>query len=499
MYKVYCDFDETVTVRDVGSQILAQYGTRIASEIWSDFDSGVKSAAECLEIACESVTGMNAEGFARIVEAQQLKPGFVEFADYCRANSIELHIDSDGFSCYIREILAHNELAHIPFWTNSIELKKDGTLSHEFPNQREGCDRCASCKCALLLTTSDDSDTIVYIGDGYSDWCPAMMADVVFRVPRSQTAVWRAWHSASSVRRFYRSASYSFELFDRTPEISPRASAPAEEGINNYRVIRVASGVYSRCYTVLIKMIIIPRIFEQFSELIAAQSTRIGGVSPEPLGMNLSSHVGDEQANVDENRRRFFEAIDVPNGTKTVYQHQIHSANINIVNGNESIIKDSDALITGEPNVLLGVTVADCTPILLYEPKAKLIAAGHAGWRGTEQMIALAAVRKMIELGGSSENIFAFIGASASGEKYEVGLEVATLFEEKNLVDLHNGKFLLDVKAANLDQLLFAGVPSDQIEVSPLCTISDDRLHSYRRDGKRSGRMLAIIERKDKS
>jgi YfiH family protein len=246
-------------------------------------------------------------------------------------------------------------------------------------------------------------------------------------------------------------------------------------------------------------MIIRPAIFAQFPEIIAAQSTRIGGVSPEPLGMNLSSHVGDKQENVDENRRRFFTAIGVPGGTKTVYQNQVHSANVHFVHGDEGIVKESDALITAQPNVLLGVTVADCTPILLYEPKAKLIAAIHAGWRGTEQMIALATVRKMIELGGSPEKIFAFIGASASGEKYEVGLEVATLFEEKHVVDLHNGKFLLDVKAANLDQLLFAGVPKNQIEVSPLCTISDERLHSYRRDGKRSGRMLAVIERMDKN
>jgi YfiH family protein len=243
-------------------------------------------------------------------------------------------------------------------------------------------------------------------------------------------------------------------------------------------------------------MIIRPKIFEQFSEIIAAQSTRIGGVSPEPFGMNLSSHVGDEQSNVDENRRRYFKLIGVPGGTKSVYQNQVHSSNVHVVHGDEGVVKDSDALITREPNVLLGITVADCTPILLYEPKAKLIAAVHAGWRGTEQMIALAAVRKMVELGASPENIFAFIGASASGEKYEVGLEVATLFEEKHLVDLHNGKFLLDVKSANLDQLLFAGVPANQIEVSPLCTISDERLHSYRRDGKRSGRMLAVIERR---
>jgi polyphenol oxidase len=244
--------------------------------------------------------------------------------------------------------------------------------------------------------------------------------------------------------------------------------------------------------------IIRPHLFDPFPEIIAAQSTRLGGVSPEPFGMNLSSHVGDEQKNVDENRRLFFKAIGVPEGTKEVYQNQVHSPNVNVVQGDEGVVKESDALITSKPNVLLGITVADCTPILLYDPITKLIAAVHAGWRGTEQMIALAAVRKMEELGAEPINIFAFIGASASGEKYEVGLEVATLFEEKHLVDLSGGKFLLDVKAANLDQLLFAGIPRDHIEVSPLCTISDERLHSFRRDGKRSGRMLAVIERQAK-
>jgi len=139
-----------------------------------------------------------------------------------------------------------------------------------------------------------------------------------------------------------------------------------------------------------------------------------------------------------------------------------------------------------------------CSALLVeVKPQAQLIAAVHAGWRGTEQMIALAAIRKMMELGADPEQMFAFIGASASQERYEVGLDVATLFEEKHLVDLQNGKFLLDVKRANLDQLLFAGIPREQIEVSPLCTISDERLHSYRRDGTRSGRMLAVILRRE--
>ena len=243
-------------------------------------------------------------------------------------------------------------------------------------------------------------------------------------------------------------------------------------------------------------MIVRPQIFTQFPEIIAAQSTRLGGASPEPFGMNLSSHVGDEQANVDENRRIFFQAIGVSPETKAVYQNQIHSATVTLVHGGEGVVKESDALITPEAGVLLGVTVADCAPILLYDPVTKLIAAIHAGWHGTEQMIALNTIRRMVEMGTKSNDLYAFIGASASKEKYEVGFEVATLFEKKHVSELSNGKFLLDAKGANLDQLLFAGVPLSHIEVSPLCTISDERLHSYRRDGKRSGRMLCVIMRR---
>lgn len=242
-------------------------------------------------------------------------------------------------------------------------------------------------------------------------------------------------------------------------------------------------------------MIIKPRIFEQFQEVIAAQSTRLGGVSPMPHGMNLSSHVGDATENVVENRKRFYEAAGASTDARFVYQHQVHSSNINVVHGDENVVPESDALITAEPGVVLAVSVADCTPVLIYDKCTHLAAAVHAGWRGTEQMITLNTVRKLIEMGSSPADLFCFIGASASKEKYEVGFDVATLFEKKYLSELGNGKFLLDVKQANFDQLVYAGVPSEQIEICERCTISDDKLHSYRRDGKQSGRMLAVIGR----
>ena len=180
MYKVYCDFDETVAEQDVGQQILEHFGTPMALEVWKDFDKGIRNAAECLRISCSTVEGVTKEKFNNLVDSQNLRAGFVEFVTFCEARSIELHIVSDGLSSYIKRILERYGLGHLPIWTNDIELTESGSLSVEFRHQREGCTRCASCKCALLLTTSSDEDTVIYIGDGYSDHCPVHMADVVF-------------------------------------------------------------------------------------------------------------------------------------------------------------------------------------------------------------------------------------------------------------------------------------------------------------------------------
>jgi purine-nucleoside/S-methyl-5'-thioadenosine phosphorylase / adenosine deaminase len=242
-----------------------------------------------------------------------------------------------------------------------------------------------------------------------------------------------------------------------------------------------------------ITTIIRPTIFDQFPEIIAAQSTRLGGVSPEPFGMNLSNHVGDDPLNVESNRTLFYLQAGVPEQAKFVYQDQVHSASINIVSGDEGVVPNSDGLITTERNVFLAISVADCTPVLIYTPDIGAVAAIHAGWRGTEQMIVLTAIRRLVDLGAKASNMYAFIGACASQKRYEVGSEVATLFEKKHLIERADGKFLLDVRAANHEQLIRGGLPDSQVEVSTLCTISDQRLHSYRRDGKRSGRMLAII------
>ena len=180
MYKVYCDFDATVVTTDVWHELFNRFGTREAFTIWSEFNSGVKRAAECIAFACQTVKGADPAEVMELFRRQPLREGFREFAEFCAERGVDLRIVSDGFSGYIRPILEHNELRDIPYWTNDVELTEEGTLTAEFPHQRETCRYCGACKCALLLTTSADDDIIVYIGDGYSDVCPVQMADVVF-------------------------------------------------------------------------------------------------------------------------------------------------------------------------------------------------------------------------------------------------------------------------------------------------------------------------------
>jgi YfiH family protein len=235
-----------------------------------------------------------------------------------------------------------------------------------------------------------------------------------------------------------------------------------------------------------------PEIFERTGTIVAAHSTRHGGVSPTPLGMNISFRVGDEDQNVGENRRRFLEGFGIAERHLAI-PGQIHSATVRraVTPGH---VPECDGLITNVPGVVLSVTVADCLPILLADPETRAVGAVHAGWRGTAAGIAARAVEFLADyFGVRPSDLIAYLGPSARSCCYEVGEEVAALFDEP-AVRTDQGKYYLDLRAANERQLLDCGVSPQNIESSPDCTISrPDLYHSFRRDGSRSGRMMAVI------
>ena len=235
-----------------------------------------------------------------------------------------------------------------------------------------------------------------------------------------------------------------------------------------------------------------PELTPKYPELLIAISTKDGGVSPEPYFLNLGLSVGDDEKNVHENRRRFFEHLNIPLD-RVVMQKQIHSDNINVVK-ESCFIKDSDALITNEKGLYLAISIADCIPVFLYSPDKRVIAGIHSGRKGTQYKIAFKVVQRMInEYGVNASELIAYIGPGISGDNYEVSKDVAEEFYNCTY-ETENGKYFIDLKKEVYKQLTSAGLKKENIEVTSHCTFRDKELfHSHRREKGLTGRMFGVI------
>lgn len=159
---------------------------------------------------------------------------------------------------------------------------------------------------------------------------------------------------------------------------------------------------------------------------------------------------------------------------------------------------DTDALITNEKRLLLVAKTADCVPILLFDPVMKAIAAVHSGWRGTAKNIVGKTISKMaLEYGSLPENLMAAIGPCIGQHNYEVGPEEAEAFynllpqAKKFIVSIDGQKSKLNLKEANRQLLLNAGLLTENIDVSEQCTFDNpNHFFSARRDGAKTGRMI---------
>ena len=240
-----------------------------------------------------------------------------------------------------------------------------------------------------------------------------------------------------------------------------------------------------------------PAIFSLFPNILAAESTRHGGVSQAPYAsLNLGTSTADAPEHVAENRGRFWQAVDIcPDQVAT--SHQVHGSEVLTVT-QPGRFDGYDALITDQPGILLAVTIADCTPILIFDPVHQAVAAIHAGWRGTVQAITIKALNKMwIEFGTDPADCYAYIGTCIDECSFEVGTEVGEQFSDAHRrFDSGLGKYFVDLKKANSDQLLVAGVPQNRIQISAYSTVLHNHSYfSYRYENGQTGRMLACIGR----
>lgn len=235
-------------------------------------------------------------------------------------------------------------------------------------------------------------------------------------------------------------------------------------------------------------------------------TTRLGGVSAGVFeSLNLGENRGDEPAAVRENYRRLKEALGI---RKLCFTKQIHKNAVRYVTSAdarepfESSLYECDGLVTDEPGLALIIFTADCIPILLCDPVRRVIAAAHAGWRGTVADIAGKAVDAMTKLGCVPENIRAAIGPGISKCCFETGPEVPAAVravlgpsgEEFIAPGKAEGKALVDLKGVNRALLLRAGLRSEHIDVSSECTVcSSDKYWSHRATRGNRGCQGAVI------
>lgn len=191
---------------------------------------------------------------------------------------------------------------------------------------------------------------------------------------------------------------------------------------------------------------------------------------------------------------------------------QTHTDVVKIIeDGDEGIYRekffDVDGLVTNKKNKALVFCFADCTPLLFFDPVKKVIANVHSGWRGTLQTIGRNAVNKMVqEFECKPENIICCIGPTIRKCHFEVGEDVRDLFYNKFKDDINidefiekskekEGKYYIDTVGINRNVLLNIGLKEENIIDSKICSVCDeDKIHSYRAHGEKSGRNITIME-----
>ena len=226
-------------------------------------------------------------------------------------------------------------------------------------------------------------------------------------------------------------------------------------------------------------------------------TTRSGGVSLSPFdSMNLGLNTTDNRSHVLENRANLFHSAGSCEKNAAL-MGQVHGARVRVVDSG-GLYEQTDGLITGSPGVFLGVLVADCIPLLVYDPENDVIGALHCGWRSIVGGIAENALSLMShKFSTDCKKVTAVTGPSAGPCCYEIKSDVACRLGARS-VRHRDGKMYADLKTELGDSLVRAGIRKTNIGRFDDCTVCNKTLYySHRRDGNRSGRMMGFIMLKE--
>jgi len=244
--------------------------------------------------------------------------------------------------------------------------------------------------------------------------------------------------------------------------------------------------------------------FDHFSReksLIHAVSQKEKG---EACSFSLALHTGEEAEEIRANRRSVEQQLSAGENYVFVTANQTHSNHVCIIDkvgmrGWERLddaVEDCDALVTDRQKVIVTILTADCVPILLYDPVKGVVAAVHAGWKGTEGEIVVKTIEAMKRrFGIDPSDILAGVAPAIGKCCYEVGEDVASHFSVyPDAMERHGEKYMLDLPAINRRQMLAAGISEEHVEMSGICTACEvETYFSYRKEQGCSGRFMSMI------
>ncbi len=246
-------------------------------------------------------------------------------------------------------------------------------------------------------------------------------------------------------------------------------------------------------------------LLEQTGVVKHGFSTRLGGVSKGHCAtMNISTTRGDALEAIEENRRRIAAAIGVAPSDFT-YTHQTHTTNVAVVREKDRGGKfpDTDGMVTNVPGICLVTFYADCVPLFFVDPVHRAVGLSHSGWRGTVGRMGEVTLKLMQkQYGTDPEQVVAAIGPSICQDCYEVSGDVIEKFREtfdevlwpELFYEKSDGKYQLNLWRANQLVLTEAGVRSEKIAVTNVCThCNPEILFSHRSTGTARGNLSAFL------
>ena len=242
--------------------------------------------------------------------------------------------------------------------------------------------------------------------------------------------------------------------------------------------------------------------WEKYEGLLHGFIGRRGGESVGPYAeLNVSYRVGDDPKVVSQNVCDMKLAVGIHDG-RIVTMRQVHGDNIvEVKDKSLKEVGEADGMITAEKDIFLGVLTADCVPVLFVAPKEKLVAAVHAGWRGTLAGIAAKAARLFTDHNHlAADEIEVALGPSIGWCCYEVKDDVSGPLLKRwggiaeTSIQKRNGKTYLDLRQLNRGVLSEAGIPATNIfQVGPCTACSPNDFFSYRRERSETGRQISFI------